>query len=98
MTCKIPHDGEDDLPKFLCAVCNPRKAQPPIAEAVAPVAVSPYAGKIWKHQLGKLKKEEKRLRTLADEIGNRDRAALNRVYTALKVVEKDIDRHMAKKP
>lgn len=87
--CKIC-DQEDGIPKFLCVACNPRKAAPPIIEE--PAAPSPYAATFKKRQLRKLRREEKRLRTLADEIGRRDPAALRRVYDALQVVERDIDR------
>lgn len=91
MTCKLAHD-EDGIPKFLCRACNPDafKSAPPVrAEEAKPQGMSPEVRAL---RLRKLRKEEKNLSTLIDEIGPRDPARRRKLYEAIKEVEREIDR------
>lgn len=38
--CKIPHDGADDLPQFLCRRCHPELTLPPVNHAALAASVA----------------------------------------------------------
>jgi hypothetical protein len=91
MTCKLSHD-EDGLPKWLCRTCNPDKFKttPPVrVEEAKPQGMSPEVRAL---RLRKLRKEEKTLSNLIDEIGPRDPVRRRKLYDAIKEVEREIDR------
>jgi len=97
MTCKLNHD-EDGIPKFLCRACNPDafKTAPPIAPKVEAPAIDPaMRAKLVKHRIKKLRKEEKRLSDLIDDLGGRDPVQRRKLYEAIQKVEKEIDRESA---
>ena len=97
--CKSKHNEADgDIPKFLCRDCNPDAFKPsaPVAEVQAPTVDPEMRAKIIKHRIGKLRKEEKRLSKLIDDIARRDPVRTRQLYDAIKIVEKDIDAERAK--
>lgn len=67
---------------------NFRKRMP----AQEPAPASGSSEQVKRHKLRKLRAEERRLSNLIDEIGNRDQAARRKLYDAIKVVEKEIER------
>ena len=51
--------------------------------------------KLVKHRIKKLRKEEKRLSDLIDDLGGRDPVQRRKLYEAIQKVEKEIDRESA---
>ena len=100
MTCKIDH-GPDGMPQFLCRTCNPDafKNAKPIAVTVEPAApvIDPTArAMVINHRIKKLRKEERRLSNLIDDIGDRDPKRRAKLFAAIKEVETAIDAERAR--
>lgn len=91
--CTIRHD-EDGIPQFLCRACNPDKfkAAPVIRNPQIADKPQGMSDAVRKFRLRKLRKEEKRISKLIDEIGPRDPVRRRKLYEAIKEVEKEIDR------
>lgn len=96
--CKSKHnEAEGDIPKFLCRACNPDafKSNAPIVETKSEVDPA-MRKKIIKHRINKLRKEEKRIGALIDDLGRRDPERTRQLHAALRSVEKETDAERAK--
>jgi hypothetical protein len=94
MTCKINHTDPDEVPAYLCRVCNPGKYKPtpaPVRMPLTPTdSVAAQTEKFEKRQARKLRAEAKRLQGQIDMIAGRNPPATAKIQAALDLVNRDL--------
>lgn len=93
MTCKIDHTNSDEVPAYLCRICNPDKFERPllIARAEAtPTSVAEQTERFEKRQRRKLRAEAKRMQIEIDKIAGRNPPATAKLQAALDLVNREL--------
>jgi hypothetical protein len=93
MTCKINHTDPDEVPAYLCRVCNPEKFERPLVAARAeatPTSVAEQTEKFEKRQARKLRAEAKRMQAEIDKIAGRNPPATAKIQAALDLVNREL--------
>ena len=93
MKCKIDHTNSDELPAYLCRVCNSDKFERPLVTAraeAAPTSVAEQTERFEKRQARKLRAEAKRMQTEIDKIAGRNPPATAKIQAALDLVNREL--------